>query len=240
MRSGSRRVLRALVIVCALATLTAFVATAAGAASQSTDTAIARAGSFVASDFPDGFEPAPSSEKSHADTIRLAKGVDGCAPYVTLQKTLLSLPQVKSSRFDDGSRSIGNEIDVFGSERAARTALGLYAKSSVVGCLESLFETQLRQEAEDPAALEDLVVQLDRQDIAGLGDDSIVYEGSVAVTGADGSQSQLGIGIAAVRVGRAVDAVNYSTTGDDLTDVLTPAIDASVARLRLALARSGS
>jgi hypothetical protein len=41
-------------------------------------------------------------------------------------------------------------------------------------------------------------------------------------------------------VGRAADVVTYSTTGDSLTDVLTPAIDASVSRLRSALARSGS
>ena len=36
-------------------------------------------------------------------------------------------------------------------------------------------------------------------------------------------------------VGRAVDVVTYSTTGGDLTGVLTPAIDASVARLRSVL-----
>jgi hypothetical protein len=41
-----------------------------------------------------------------------------------------------------------------------------------------------------------------------------------------------------VRVGRAVDAVTYTTGGAALTDVLTPAIDASVSRLRSALARS--
>jgi hypothetical protein len=237
MGSGLRRSTRALAVAFGFATL---VATAAGAASQSGDAAIARAGAFVASDFPAGFQPAPSTEKSHADNIRLAKGVDGCGPYVTLQKSLAPLPQVKSSRFADESRQISNEVDVFPTERAASAALALYAKPSVVGCLENLFEKQVRQDPDLPATFDDVVVELDRQDIAGLGDDSIVYEGSLVMTSTDGSKSQLGVGIAAVRVGRAVDAVSYSTQRDALTDMLTPAIDASVSRVRSALARTGS
>jgi hypothetical protein len=236
MGSGLRRVTRASAIAFVLATL---VATGAGAASQSADGAIARAGAFAPSDFPDGFEPSASTEKSHADNITLAKGVDGCAPYIALQKSLARLPQVKSARFGDETRSIGNEVDVFPSEKAATAALVLYAKSSVVGCLENLFEKQARQDPETADAIDDVVVELDRQDIAGLGDDSVVYEGSVVVTGTDGSTAQLGVGIAAVRVGRAVDAVSYTTKGGSLTEVLTPAIDASVARLRTALARTG-
>jgi hypothetical protein len=81
-------------------------------------------------------------------------------------------------------------------------------------------------------------VALDRQDIAGLGDDSVVYEGNMTIAGTDGSTTQIGIGNAAVRVGRAVDDVTYVTTSAPLTDVLTPAIDASVARLRTALSGS--
>jgi hypothetical protein len=150
------------------------------------------------------------------------------------------LPQVKSARFGDETRSIGNEVDVFPSEKAAIVALVHYAKSSVVGCLENLLEKQARQDPETADSIDDVVVELDRQDIAGLGDDSVVYEGSVKLTGTDGSTAQLGVGIAAVRVGRAVDAVSYTTKGGSLTEVLTPAIDASVARLRAALARSGS
>jgi hypothetical protein len=237
MRSALRRSTRALAVACVL---TALAATAADAASQAADTAIARAGSFVASDFPDGFEPTASSEKSHADNIRLAKGVDGCGPYVTLQKSVVSLPQVKSSRFADATRTVGNEIDLFPADRAATAALLLYAKPSVVACLENLFEKQARQDPETRDSIDDVAVELDRQDIAGLGDDSVVYEGSIVYTGSDGSTSKVGIGSAAVRVGRAVDVVTYTTTGDDLTEVLTPAIDGSVARLRSALTRTAS
>ena len=216
------------------------VTTAAGAASQSADSSIARAGAFVGSDFPAGFASTPATDKSHADNIRLAKGVDGCGPYVTLQKSVSALPQFKSPRFADDTRSMGNEVDVFPTERAATAALALYAKSSVVGCLENLFEKQTRQAPDLHDSLDDVVAELDRQDIAGLGDDSVVYEGHLVLTGTDGSSNQVGIGSAAVRVGRAVDVVTYTTSGTALTDVLTPAIDASVSRVRSALARSGS
>jgi hypothetical protein len=237
MGSGLDRATRVLALAFVL---TAITATAAGAASQSGDTAIARAGAFVATDVPDGFEPTAPSDQSHADNIRLAKGVEGCGPYVTLQKSVASLPQVKSSRFADATRAVGNEVDVFPSERAATAALVLYAKSSVVGCLENLFEKQTLQDPKSRAGLDDVVVDLDRQDIARLGDYSVVYEGSMTFTGTDGSTTKVGIGSAAVRVGRIVDVVTYTTTGDDLTEVLTPAIEASVLRVRSALARNGS
>jgi hypothetical protein len=233
--------------------LTALAATGAGAASpaassaasQSGDAAVARAGTFVASDFPTGFEGTPSSVNSHADNVRLAKGVGGCGPYVTLQKAVMPLPQVRSPRFGDGTHGISNEVDVFPTDRAASAALVLYAKSSIVGCLENLLEKQARQDPDLRGSLDDVVVHLERQDIAGLGDDSVVYEGSTEFTGTDGSSQKIGIGSAAVRVGRTVDVVTYTTTGSSptggsLTDVLTPAIDASVSRLRSALARSGS
>jgi hypothetical protein len=237
MGSGLWRLSRALAIALLVVALTA---TAVAAASQSGDVAIARAGAFVASDFPAGYQASTASSTSHADNIRLAKGVDGCGPYMTLQKAVSPLPQIKSPRFEDDTRSIGNEVDVFPAEKTAVAALVLYAKSSVVGCLENLFEKQTRQDPQLRGSLDDVVVNLDRQDIAGLGDDSVVYEGSIVVTGTDGSTTKIGIGSAAVRVGRAADVVTYSTTGDSLTDVLTPAIDASVSRLRSALARSGS
>jgi hypothetical protein len=239
--SGIRRSTRALAAAWAITIgFGLLVTTGAGAASQSADSSIARAGSFVGSDFPAGFRSTPATDTTHADNIRLAKGVDGCGPYMTLQKSVAPLPQFKSPRFADDTRSMGNEVDVFPTERAASAALVLYAKSSVVGCLENLFEKQTRQDPDLRDSLDDVVVDLDRQDIAGLGDDSVVYEGTIVLTGTDGSTTQLGIGSAAVRAGRAVDVVTYTTSGAALTDVLTPAIDASVSRVRTALARSGS
>jgi hypothetical protein len=224
----------------AVAFVVVAVPSAAGAASKSADAVLAQSGIFVSSDLPAGFAAEASSDKSHAENLRLAKGVDGCGPYATLQKSVMAVPQAKSPRFADETRSIGNEVDVFPTNRAATGALALYSKPSVVGCLENLFEKQVRQDPTLRGSLDDVVVTLDRQDIAGLGDDSVVYEGSIALTGTDGSTNEIGIGSAVVRVGRAIDAVTYSTTGASLTDVLSPAIDASVSRLRSALARGAS
>jgi hypothetical protein len=237
MRSGLLRSLRALAAGTVLVTL---LVAPASAASRRADTAIARAGVFLSSDLPPGFTASNEPQQTHADNIRLAKGVAGCGPYVTLQKTVAPLPQAKSSRFVDASRSVGNEVDVFPSERAASSALAQYAKSSIVGCLENLFEKQARQDPKGGAALDDVTVTLDRQDIVGLGDESVVYEGSVALTGKDGSSAQVGVGSAAVRVGRAVDVVTYSTQGEALPEILGPALDASVGRLRAALTKPSS
>jgi hypothetical protein len=237
MRSGLVRSSRALAVGVMLCVL---VAASADAATQSSDVAIARAGVFVNSDLPAGFTASNDTQQTHTDNIRLAKGVAGCNPYVALQKTVASLPQAKSPRFVDGSRSVGNEVDVFPGERAASAALAQYGKSSIVGCLENLFEKQTRQDPDLRNALDDVVVTLDRQDIVGLGDDSVVYEGHVDLKEKDGSSKQVGVGNAAVRVGRAVDVVTYSTDGDALTEILTPALDASVARLRAALPRKPS
>jgi hypothetical protein len=208
----------------------------ASAARTGDDLQIATAGTLVVGDLPAGFAAKPASDSSKADNIRLAKGIGGCAPYITVEKTTAQLPLARSASFEDATRKVSNEVDVFKSERAASAALALYARPSIVGCLEKLFEKTIRQDPDVGGKIDDVVVTLERQDIAGLGDDSVVYEGTMELTGTDGSTAQLGIGNAAVRVGRTVDAVSFSTSGGDLAEILTPAIDASVARLRTALA----
>jgi hypothetical protein len=230
---GSGRVgsARAVAFASAIA-LGALFAPVAGAATPNGDVSLAKAGIFVAADLPTGFQSSPASSQSHADNIKLARGVAGCGPYVTLQKTVAPLPQAKSPRFADTDRTIGNEVDVFASERAASAALSLYAKSSMASCLEHLFEKQAEQDPDLRNSLDHVDVSLEREDFAGLGNDSVGYDGTVVLTGTDGSTKRIGVGSVVVRVGRAVDVVTYSTTGVDLTGVLTPAIDASVARLR--------
>lgn len=208
---------------------------AASAATRANDTQLAKAAVFVLADFPAGFRTEASTATSHADNLRLAKGVNGCAPYIALQKAVMAAPQASSPDFEDASRTVSNEVDVFKTERAANDALALYAKPSTVGCLKKIFEKHVRQDPSLKGKVAGVVVTIERQDIAGLGDDSVVYEGSVDLTGTDGSTAKLGIGNAAVRVGRTVNAVSFSTTSADLTEILTPAIDASVGRLRTVL-----
>ena len=235
-RFPSARVRIALAATCVVALAVAMAAGTAGAASRSSDVQIAEAGVFVLGDFPAGFQSSPSTTRSHADNLRLTKGVSGCAPYITLQKAILDAPRASSNNFDDTARQVSNEVDVFRSDRAASDMLALYAKPSIVGCLKKLFEKTVLQDPKLKGKVKAATVTIERQDIAGLGDDSVVYEGKVVLTGTDGSTAQLGIGNAAVRVGRTVNAVSYSTQSTALTEILTPAIDASVARLRSALA----
>lgn len=248
-RSSARAFAAVIPVVIVLGiSLAPTAATGAGAESQPVDAAIARAGIFVASDFPTTFQVLPGQSAAAGEVVKLARGADGCGPYVTLLKASVPRPQARSLRFGDAARAVSNEVGVYPSERAASVALTLYAKSSVVGCIENLAEKQLRQDAAQDAAqdagrggtIDEVVAKLDRRDIAGLGDDSVVYEGSIVVTGTDGSTTQVGVGNAAVRVGRAVDVVTYTSTGTDLTDVLAPAIDSSVARLRSAQAKGPS
>ncbi len=234
MRSGLCRWTRALAVACAL---TALATTAAGAASQSADTAIARAGSFVASDFPEGFEATAPPDTSHADQIAMAKGVEGCGPYITIQKRLVTTPSAGSQQFGDTTRTFGNEVDVFPSDKAATSLLGLYEKPSMVGCLENYLEKQFRRSG-DPQ-VDDVTVELDRQDIAGLGDASVVYEGTAEYVLIDGTTTRVALGNATVRVGRAIDSILYFSSGAEVNDIVSPAIDASVSRVRTALARSG-
>ena len=191
----------------------------------------------MSTDFPAGFTAQGTSSPA-AEIVKSAKGIDGCAPYVSILKTAMPLPQSKSVWFGDGSRTVGNDVVVYAADRAADGALTLYARPSMVGCIENLAEKTVRQNPNLNASLDDVTATLDRQDIAGLGDESVIYEGNVTVTNDDGSTVQIGVGTAAVRVGRAVDVVSYNTTGGDLTEVLTPLIDASVTRLRTALART--
>ena len=191
---------------------------------------------LVLGDLPAGFTSEPSSGASHAENLRNAKGISGCAPYIQLQKAIIPVPQATSAELTDEDRGVSNEVDVFRSDRAASEMLALYAKPSIVGCLKKLFEKTVMQDPDLEGKVESATVTIERQDIAGLGDDSVVYEGKVVLTGTDGSTATLGIGNAVVRVGRTVNSVRYQTQGSDLTDILTPAIDASVGRVRAALA----
>jgi hypothetical protein len=236
MRSGFVRSFRALSIVpIVVVFLVSAAAVAVAGSGSARDGAVARSGLLTTAELPAGFKELSAPEQSHTDNIRLARNVDGCKPYVDLQQSLVAVPQARSSRFADATRTVGNEVDVFQNAKAAGKALATYAKPSIVGCLEHLFEKQVRQDASLNGKLKEVMVSLDRQDIAGLGDDSVVYEGTIELTGTDGSTTRVGIGNAAVQVGRAVDVIAYTTSGADLTEILAPAIDASVARLRAAL-----
>src|SRR6478735_4369122 len=189
LRGGSRARVRAASAGAVLAALLlGAAATPAAANRNGDDLQLAKAGTLALSDLPAGFTTKPDTGYSKADNIRLAKGINGCGPYIALEKTLIDLPSARSASLEDPTRKVDNEVDVFKNDRAASAALALYAKPSLVGCLEQVFEKGIRQDPSRSGAIDDVVVMLDRQDIAGLGDESVVYEGSVVITGTDGSR----------------------------------------------------
>jgi len=224
----------ALVVVTSVAS----AANAANTASTS-DTDAAKAGVVVAADFPAGFTGKASSSASTAQLAKLAQGISSCKGYAALQKVIDAQPRAKSRDFSDGSRDVSNEVDVFATDAKASAALARYGDASVPTCLEQLLGKVLTQQyAKDQSTkgkIRSVVVTLSPQDVSGLGDSSVVYEGSARITGKDGSVVQVGLGNAAVQVGRAVSDYTYTTSGADLTTVLQPAIDQSVTRLRAAL-----
>ena len=77
----------------------------------------------------------------------MAKGIDGCSPYVTMQKRLQTVPLAASLQFtDDGAHLRERGRGVPHRARRERALLVLAAKSSMVGCLENYLEKQVRQE----------------------------------------------------------------------------------------------
>jgi len=225
-----------------VATMAILVAVSSGAGvadaapKSSDDAAIGRAGTFVLNDFPTGFTSEQPPTKSTAVQIREAKSIAGCGPYVSILKAADTGASAQSPQFKDNSRVVGNGVDIFRTPRVASGLLTLYSKPSMVGCLERSLQQQFASDSANVGRIDRVDVKLQRLAISGLGDGSVVYEGTVTVVGTKGESAQLLVGTAMVQVGRAIDLVFYSTSNDPVTEILTPAIDASVTRLRTALA----
>jgi hypothetical protein len=208
-------------------------------ASSSGDKQLAEEGLLVQSDFPAGFESSPSTDTPTSEYVKASKGLSGCSSYLALRKTIDAQPRADSDEFTGDSSQVSNSVSVFKSSKRAESALSSFGKKSVPKCLEKLLpRLLLRQYAKDPSTkgkIASVKVVLDPQDIAGLGDGSVVYEGSAKITAKDGTSQTIGLGNAAVLVDRAVSDYTYVATGEGLTEILQPAIDASVARLQAAI-----
>ena len=73
-------------------------------------------------------------------------------------------------------------------------------------------------------------------ELGDLGDRSHAYEGTVALSAVDGSEATAGLGVAAVRVGRAVALYSYFVDDPEVAQLLPVVVDTSMARLDAALA----
>jgi hypothetical protein len=224
-----------MVVVVALAALTV---SASAIATKKTDVKIAKAGVLVIGDFPSGFKASKPDTSSDAAVGKLAKTIPTCRDYAALKKLTDAQTKAKSQDFKDDSRDVSNEVDVFASAGSAHAALALAGKDGVETCLNQLFEKLLtKKSVDDPkSGISAVKVHITRQSVDAGGDESVVYEGSITLTAKDGDH-QIGVGFAAIRTGRVVDAMTYQTTGAELTDLLQPLIDACLGRIDAALSK---
>ena len=119
----------------------------------------------------------PARTRRHADEIAWRRASSGCGPYITLQKASHPAPAGELAEFGDedpqrGQR--GRRVPV--RPRRERDARPLREAEHRRLPREPV-EKQARQDP-DLEGVDDVTVELDRQDIAGLGDDSVVYEGT--------------------------------------------------------------
>ena len=128
-------------------------------------------------------------------------------------------------------------MSVFPSTDRAVAAITTFRDARITGCLERLFTAIYRKELEkEPKTakqLKSITTNLGRQDGIRLGDDAVVYQGTVDVSLKNGAKQTVGLGLVAVRAGRALAGYSY-TFDQDISAALQPAIVASVTRLQRA------
>lgn len=218
------------------------VAVAGGAdgASRSDDLGIAEAGLLTGGDFPAGWTATPPDASDDRDIERAARRIASCKRYLTLRATGQKQPRAESPDFSFESSRIDNSVAVFASTRAANAAMKVFEHPTVLRCIDRLFADVLEaQLAADPATrdtITDVELDLDTTELDDLGDRAQAYEGTVTLSAVDGSQATVGVGIAAVRVGRAIALYNYFVDTAEVLQLLPGLVDTSVARLETAVA----
>ena len=166
------------------------------------------AGVLVRRRLPRGLRPPNRSPgTSHAEQHPpWRRASSGCAPYITLQKAHHHRPAGSLRRVHRHDPGVGNEVDVFRSDRAA---------SELLGPVREAEHRRLPEEAVREAPCCRIPTSRGRSSpppstsSARTSPVSVTTASStraqVVLTGTDGSTASLGIGNAAVRVGRAVE-----------------------------------
>jgi hypothetical protein len=216
------------------------MASTAGAASRDADEQIAASGLLTAADFPDGWTASPDETSDDGEIEAAARKIPSCKRYLTLRATGKKQPRGESPDFELGQSRIDNSVAVFRSAAAANAAMKLFEHPSVVQCINRLFDEVLgAQIAADPDTrdvITDIDVDISAADLGDLGDRAHAYEGTVVLGATDGSEETAGLGIAAVRVGRAVSIYSYFVDDPEVVQLLPVVVDSSIGRLAAALA----
>jgi hypothetical protein len=218
-----------------------WIAPAASAVSGGNDAKIAAAGALVASDLPSAWSQHKRDTSSDKATAAAAAKIPSCKAYRSFRQSVDSVKRsrVESPDFELGQSTFNNTVNVFASEKSASQALAMFGSSSIATCTDKLFTVLFRQQVSSDkktaAQVKGIAVDVQPYDITNYGDDTVAYEGSATVTFKDGTTLQIGLGNTAVRVGRAVSDYSYTLFEQDAVDALSPAVEASIARLQAAL-----
>ena len=215
------------------AAIAGMLAPAAGAASAggASDKEIATAGVLVASDLPATYTESPRDTSSDASTEKVAKQLAACKKLVAFRKAVDQYTEVKSDDFSQGQTQIDNSVTVFPTAAKAKAAVDAYAATGLPTCFAQLVGKLAQQSGGQAKA------DIKKVKDVSVGDQSIAYEGPVAITEKDGSKATLGFGNLVVRVGRGVAVYSYNhDAATSITDDLKSAVGNSGGRLQQALA----
>jgi hypothetical protein len=225
---------RTVVVGVGAAVLTGVVAPAAGAASTgtATDKQIATAGVLVAGDLPASYTQSARDTSSDAKTQKLAAKIPACKKVVAFMHATDTNTEVKSDDFSQGQTLVDNTVTVFPTAAKAKAAVDAYAATGVPACFGQLVG-KIAQQAGGKAKADIKKVS----DVT-AGDQAIAYEGPVAITESDGSQTTLAFGNLVIRVGRGVAVYSYNHDAQiSIQTELEHAVESSGTRLQDALAR---
>jgi hypothetical protein len=226
------------VVVVAVAALFATAAeTTTTAPGTSAEEQLARTGVLQQADFPAGWQQTARGTTSDKELDAEAAKIPSCKPFRTFSATNKRQPRAKSENFDEGQSNVNNTVSVFPSTDRAVAAITTFRDARIPRCVERLFTAIYRKELlKNPKTakqLKSVTTTLGREDGIRLGDEAVVYQGTVDVALKNGTKQTIGLGLVAVRAGRALAGYSY-TSDKDISAALQPAIVASVTRLQRA------
>jgi len=202
------------------------------------DKAVAQAGVLAADDFASDWQ-AQRPDPVDNDVERIAQGIPICRGYLALRTAAHQNPRAKSQDFVRGDDQVSNTVNVFSTTTAATAALAAVRKPAVVRCLRIVFDKAIRANiAADQATRKQIAgldILVDRLDAPTAGDEVVAFEVVITVRTKAGAASAVYLDQEFVRVGRAIDSLNFQASGQPLTDT-AGYVDASVGRLRAVLA----
>jgi hypothetical protein len=227
---------RALVVAIGLAVLALLAVP--GAAATADDRQHAEAGVLRLTDFPTGWKQTARGAGSDAKVDAEAAKIKRCKTFAELAARNKKNPRAESPNFDLGQANVTNTVSVYPTVARAEAAVGLFRDAKLPRCLEQLFDAVTRAELQKDSSvgkqLKSVTTDVGRETGIRIGDDAVVYQGTVDVGLKDGTSRTFGLGFVTVRVGTAL--VGFAYTADtDISAALQPAIVASVTRLQRAV-----